>query len=597
MLIRFLTTAWVLAGLDVSAAHLERATMIPDGWKMLDEAPDPLTPMRVSIALRQPNIHHLPSKILSNRLLAREDVQSLRQPAEDDVHRVMKWLSENGITTTANPDQDWIHLTTTVGEVDKLLDTRLHRYSFGDDGKATLRTTEYSIPDELTSAIDFVHPISNFMTPEHEVLVDFQLPKQQQQQKKKKKRKNQSRHNRRDLACGQNTTLDCISRLYGINYSTPDGRSPVRFGVAGFLDQWANYGDLRQNFEQSRPDLIRAGYNFTVESINGGENKQDAGKAGSEASLDIQYAMAVGFPTNVIYYSTGGRGEKLDGNGKPLPADANDNEPYLDFFQHIANKPDHELPHVISMSYADDEYSVPKPYAIRVCNEIGMLTARGVSILGGSGDGGAMGAQKNPKVQCRAHDGSDRGMTVSTFPASCPWVTSVGAVNNGQEPPQGADFSGGGFSDFFPRPDWQTDAVDEYVAALQGHLQGYYNPGMRATPDISVVGTQFKTIINGESFLLAGTSASVPVLAAMIALVNDARLRKDKRPLGWLNGRLYSKKVRDVLQDVTDGRSYSCQFPDGQTPGGWPATRGYDAMTGLGVPNDFGKFMDVLVDE
>lgn len=578
MALNLLMSALAFAGLGASAVCLEKATMLPEGWKMLDDAPDPSTTMRMSVALRQPHIHGLSSKILSTSLLGADDILSLRQPAQRDVDNVMKWLSDNDITNV-RADQDWIHATATVEQVDKLLDTKIRRYAFGD-GKAILRTTEYNIPEELTSAIDFVHPVANFMTPEHQVSIASSLPIHRSL-------------NRRDVACSPATTPDCINKLYGINYSTPDGKSPIRFGIAGFLDQWGSYADLRQSFERSRPDLIKAGYNFTVELINGGENKQDVGSAGTEANLDLQFGMAVGFPTNVIYYSTGGRGEKLDANGKPLTGELDDNEPYLDFLQDLARRPSDELPHVISLSYADDELAVPKPYAIRVCNEIGMLTARGVSVLSGSGDGGAKGGRD---ATCRSNDGSNKDMTISTFPASCPWVTSVGAVNNGEEPPRGAVFSSGGFSSYFPRPGWQKEAVDEYVTALNGHLEGYYDPNMRAVPDISVIGTQFQTVVNGRTLTLQGTSASTPVLAAMIALINDARVRKGKKVLGWLNDKLYSKEVRSILQDITKGQSLSCTFSGGQSPGGWPATKGYDAITGVGVPNNFQKFMDVLVD-
>ncbi|KAG5994199.1 hypothetical protein E4U54_003161 [Claviceps lovelessii] len=584
MLASFFTTVWFLAGLGVWAVCLERATMLPDGWEMVEEAPDPSTPMRISIALRQANIDRLPAKILSNEILTRDDVELLRRPAHQHISRVTEWLSENCITR-AQADGDWLQVSSTVGTVEKLLNATIHRYSF-NGGKSVLRTTEYSIPDELTWAIDFVHPIANFMTPEHEVSLAPQLSKQQQQE-------HQSRQRRKDAPCSLSVTPDCLSKLYGINYSTPDGKSPVRLGIAGFLNEWANYDDMRQSFTDSRPDLIRAGYNFTVELITGGENKQDAGKAGAEASLDIQYAMAVGFPTNVLYYSTGGRGEKLDETGKPITGELNDNEPYLDFFQYIARKPDNELPHVLSLSYADDEYTVPKPYAIRVCNEIGMLTARGVTILSGSGDGGARGGRN---ATCRSHDGRNKDMTIATFPASCPWVTSVGAVTNEGEPPKGAVFSTGGFSDVFRRPAWQMEAVNGYVKALKGHLHGYYNPRMRATPDVSVVGTMFDIVMNGQDTFVQGTSASTPVMAAMIALINDARLRKGRKALGWLNGRLYSRKVRSTLQDITTGQSTSCAFSDGRTPGGWPATKGWDAITGLGVPNNFDKFMKALVD-
>ncbi|KAK8930195.1 Tripeptidyl-peptidase sed2 [Metarhizium anisopliae] len=485
MALTLLMTACAFAHLGAGAICLEKATTIPDGWQMLDEIPDPSTPMRFSIALRQPEMHGLASKILADGLLGMGDTRSLRTPAQDDVDHVMEWLSSNGISE-AKVDTDWIRVATTVGEANKLLDMQLRRYSY-DGKKPILRAPEYNIPDSLDTAIDFIHPIANFMTPEHEVSVAPPLAED-------------AGLHRRDVACSPTTTPDCINKLYGINYTTPDGKSCIRFGIAGFLEQWANYDDTRRSFEHSRPDLIKAGYNFTL--------------------------------------------------------------------------------------------SVPKAYAIRVCNEIGMLASRGVSVLSGSGDGGAKGGRN---ATCRSNDGSNRDMTISTFPASCPWVTSVGAVNNGQEPPNGSVFSSGGFSAYFKRPDWQDAAVSEYVDALNGHLEGYYNSSMRAVPDISAIGTRFQTVINGSPFMLDGTSASTPVLAGMIALVNDARARQGKPVLGWLNKRLYSDEVREVLQDIKAGQSFSCKFSGGKEPGGWPATEGYDAITGLGVPNDFNKFMDVLV--
>ncbi|KZZ99005.1 tripeptidyl peptidase precursor [Moelleriella libera RCEF 2490] len=575
---RLIITALALASPGLSAVCLEKASTVPHRWKMLDRVPEPSTLMRFSIALRQPGIQDLTSKILSNSRLQTDDILAMRLPDKKDVENVMKWLGSNDIITAA-VDHDWIHVSTTVEKANKLLDMHLRRYSF-DDKAPILRTTEYNIPDELAGIIDFVHPIANFMTPEHEVSKATLLPRDQVL-------------NQRDDPCFPQTRQDCLSKLYGINYVTPDNQSPIRFGITGFLEEWANYADLHDSFLQSRPDLIKAGYNFTVELLNGGENRQEFGTAGTEANLDIQFGMAVGYPTKVTYYSVGGRGVKLDDQGAPLKGELDDNEPYLDFLEYIARKPDDELPHVISMSYADDELSVPKPYAIRVCDLIGMLAARGVSILSGSGDGGSRGGRK---AECRSNNGTNKDMTISTFPASCPWVTSVGAVNNVGDPPEGSVFSSGGFSSYFSRPEWQIEAVDTYVQALNGHLKGYYDPNMRAVPDISAVGTQFVTVVNGQMTILQGTSASTPVVAAMIALINDARVRKGKKTLGWLNGVLYSPKVREILQDITSGQSYSCVFSDGSAPGGWPAARGYDAITGLGVPSNFGKFMDVLAE-
>lgn len=177
-------------------------------------------------------------------------------------------------------------------------------------------------------------------------------------------------------------------------------------------------------------------------------------------------------------------------------------------------------------------------------------------------------------MSCRTDDGSNRDVTMAIFPASCPWVTAAGAMSSHASPPPAADFSTGGFSQYFARPPWQDDAVDGYVRELAGHLAGYYDARMRAIPNISAVGTQFMTIVAGQPVMLDGTSASTPVLAAMVALVNDARLRRGKPSLGWLNACLYSPSVRAVLVDNTEGQSISCRFSNGARPGGWPAKKG-----------------------
>ena len=46
-----------------------------------------------------------------------------------------------------------------------------------------------------------------------------------------------------------------------------------------------------------------------------------------------------------------------------------------------------------------------------------------------------------------------------------PYVTSVGATN-GTSPEQAAYFSGGGFSNYFERPCYQSQAVDNFLATL-----------------------------------------------------------------------------------------------------------------------------------
>jgi len=554
---------------------LEKATKIPEGWSLEEQPVDAAQPLRLSIALREPRMQDLEPLIVDSRtsFLTREETQTLRRPEDEDVAAVQKWLAGYGIASTHQ--DDWIKVQTTAHEAEELLNMKFGHYSF--EGKApVLRTREYSVPDDLAEVISFIHPVTNFMTPKTE-LSHLSPPR--------------DKVRRDDVPCADQTTPDCIRELYNIPPpKTNSTSSAVRLGIAGFLEQYANYLDVEVFLKRTAKSIAETGYNFTIEKVNGGGDTQNPMKSGLEAQLDLEYAMAIGYPSNVIFYSVGGRGVQLNDTGKPLPEEDSSNEPYLEFLDYLLAKEDDEIPHVLSFSYADDELSVPRPYAERVCSMLGLLTARGTTIVAGSGDGGAAGAQNS---SCQKADG--KPVTMAVFPASCPWVTAVGAVRNDVDPPEGATFSGGGFSQYFKRPLWQNDAVEGYVKSLDGYLSEYYNASMRATPDISAVGTEFDVTVALQKFKLDGTSASTPVVAAMLALIDEDRFKAGKKALGWINQRLYNDTVvQESIRDVTDGTSASCDFEEEGKPGGWTSAEGWDAITGLGVPRDFPKFRDAL---
>ena len=573
----FLFIILVFANLSMAATFFEKGAVTTQGWKQLDTAPNPIEPLFMSIALQHPGIHAVSGIITSGARLSMDQISSLRQPDPRETENILLWLASNEITD-ATVEKDWIHVRTTVTKGEELLKMKLHRYSF-EDKQPVLRTTEYTVPDALLSAIDFIHPITNFMTPAHQIIAQTIPPSLPIRQ-------------RAIPTCSNVTTPDCITDRYRIGYKSPGSGSSVRFAIGGFLDQFANYADADEFLQRTKPAIAKSRYNFSIELAHGGRNLQDRAQAGSAANQDIQYAMAIGYPTQITYLSTGGRGVKLDDSGNSIPKELSDNEPYLELVEHLLDFNDDILPHVLSLSYSDDELSVSRPYAERVCSLFGMLAGRGVSIVVASGDGGMRGSRNST---CRTNnDGHNKETTMATFPGTCPWVTAVGAVTSSDNPPRGAFFSGGGFSQWFERPTWQEEAVGGYVKALRGRLQGYYNPNKRAIPDISALGTGFLTVINGKDNILHGTGGSATVFASMIALVNDARLRRGKRSLGWLNKKLYSPVVRKVLYDITDGVSKPCEF-SGQDQTGWPAMEGWDAITGLGTPGDFNELLRVLV--
>jgi tripeptidyl-peptidase I len=145
----------------------------------------------------------------------------------------------------------------------------------------------------------------------------------------------------------------------------------------------------------------------------------DDGRFAKEANLDAQTILGMTFPEPVYSYSTGG--------SPPFIPDANTptdtNEPYLVWVNYVLGQQD--VPHIISSSYGDDEQSVPKSYAERVCESFAQLGPRGKTLLVSSGDSGLGGEEA---TDCEANDGKNTTISLPAFPASCPYVTTVGAL-------------------------------------------------------------------------------------------------------------------------------------------------------------------------
>lgn len=119
---------------------------------------------------------------------------------------------------------------------------------------------------------------------------------------------------------------------------------------------------------------------------------------------------------------------------------------------------------------------------------------------------------------------------------------------------------------------------------------------MRGFPDVAAhsLAPNFAVTVDNASAESGGTSAAAPTFAGTIALLNDARFRAGKGPLGFLNPWLYAAGFLG-LTDITGGGSVGCNGINGQTGGSveggiipfasWNATPGWDPVTGLGVPN------------
>jgi kumamolisin len=262
---------------------------------------------------------------------------------------------------------------------------------------------------------------------------------------------------------------------------------------------------------------------------------------------------------------------------------------------------------VISVSWGDCEKNMGQQEVNQENQFFQQAAAQGQSILVASGDSGS-----STCFQLMG-GGFDTSLNADD-PAAQPFVTGVGGTTltlNSDNSYQsetvwnGGFFggaSGGGISQFWKRPSWQTGP---------GVNNPQYSNSMREIPDVSLdadpatgypvyctagsscssSGGIFGGGTSGGWLTVGGTSAAAPMWAAMVALANEQAAKVGKGPLGFLNPALYK---------IGSGSHYGSDFHDITPPsdpnapsnndegfngGAYPVTQGYDMATGWGAFN------------
>ncbi|KAI8816570.1 peptidase S8/S53 domain-containing protein [Fimicolochytrium jonesii] len=588
----------VLTAASVSASpvsHAQSYTVkethpVPAKWTQVTRAPSDLV-LKFDIALKQSNFDELerhlyevsdPEHPRYGQHLTQTEVHQLVQPSTGASKDVHDWLASHDISADKlgySHAKDWISVELPVTTAERMLQTEYHIYMH-EDGTVVVRTPSWSLPQHLVDHIDMISPTNSFFRP-----ATRRKPVKVVETFTKEHAHIQSvglLPGRDAVVQNCNATLVtslCLRTLYGtLNYK-PQVPGVSKVALVNYLGESNNRSDTRRFLQISRPEAVRAADTFKTVIIKNGTDHQgqegpealDAG-ADLEGNLDSETILGITYPVPLTAYNVGGSPPWKNDTNTPT----NTNEPYLDWLQYVLAQKD--LPQVISTSYDDDEQTVPLSYAKRVCNTFAQLGARGVSMFFASGDSGVGGDDT-----CISNDGTRRKTFLPEFPSSCPYGTSVGATKNFAPEVVAYDerngfSSGGGFSNYFNRPEYQKNAVSPYVKALKSKYKGLYNKHGRAYPDIAAQGQSYLTVWNGTVVRLDGTSAATPAAAAIFALVNDALLAAGKKPLGFLNPWLY-KSGHKAFNDVTNGTSLGCNTD------GFPAGKGWDAVTGWGTPN------------
>ncbi|KAF2671016.1 tripeptidyl-peptidase 1 precursor [Microthyrium microscopicum] len=542
-----------------------------------------------------------PSHARYGQHLTQDEVTQLSRPHGHALDSLHEWLASHGYTSEKlkyTPAKDWVKVSISVCDAEKLLKTKYSVFRH-EDGTEVIRTPQYSLPTELHQHVASIQPTNSFLqaTPQRvtfkPVLEDGQALSDMPKVSLKSTADSLQMNDRLadqplDKVCDpESITPACLRQLYKTNNYVPKATDKNYVAFANYLNETAMLGDLKAFLTQYRPEAAGASINFTL--INGGTNTQSnltmaqlAKQQNAEGNLDGQTLVSMVYPMRVKAYNTGG--------SPPFKPDAftrtNSNEPYLEWVQYMLST-EKDLPGVVSNSYGDNEQTVPADYAERVCQGFAQLGARGVTILFASGDNGV-----GNDGACQSNDGKNSNMFLPAFPASCPYVTVVGGTKNvGPEvaafDPKNNFASGGGFSNYFARPSYQSAVVDAYVKSLGATYQGMYNTSGRAYPDIAAQAQSYSVVWNGRNIILDGTSASTPAVAGIIALLNDYLISNGKKQLGFMNPWLYQVGYQG-FNDILSGGSKGC---DGA---GFQAAKGWDPVTGFGTP-DFPKLQQLAM--
>jgi kumamolisin len=277
--------------------------------------------------------------------------------------------------------------------------------------------------------------------------------------------------------------------------------------------------------------------------VSGGKNSPgDPNGADGEVMLDIEVAAAVAPGARIVVYFA-----------------PNTDQGFIDAIGTAVHDTTYK-PSVISISWGSAETNWTAQAMNTLDATCQSAAALGVTIAVAAGDNGSS-------------DGVSDNKSHVDFPASSPHVLACGGTNlessNGTVTSetvwndQSGGATGGGVSNIFALPSWQSNA---------GVPKSTTSTGGRGVPDVAGdadPATGYVIRVDGKNMVIGGTSAVAPLWAGLVALANQ----QNGKPAGFINSVIYTAKAKSAFRDITEGSN-----------GAFDADAGWDACTGLGTP-------------
>jgi kumamolisin len=490
-------------------------------------APDANELMHVTVVLRartggkkQPSLENL---IAKGERLTREEYQARYGADPADVAQVAAFASQYGLTVAqVNTAARTVLLTGRTADFSQAFQVQFEQCEY-KGSKFRQRTGAVNIPADLSGVVISVHGLDN----RPQAQAHFRLAK-------------------------ANPSATSVS------YTPLQIASAYKFPSGNGAGQTIGIIELGGGYAQSDLQTFFAGLKIPVPtviavSVDGAQNQPTGDPNGpdTEVALDIEVAGAIApGATIVVYFAPNTDAGFLDAINQA----ATDN----------VNKPS-----VISISWGGAESTWTAQSLQSYNSALQAAASVGVTVCIACGDNGSS-------------DGVTDGKDHVDFPASSPYslacggtslkisgsnITSEVVWNDGAS----GGATGGGVSETFPLPSWQSKANVPPSASTNFKGRGVPDVAGDADPE-----TGYKVTADGSSFTVGGTSAVAPLWAGLLTLVNqDAG-----KAVGYINPNLYQSVATSsgTFNDITSGNN-----GDYSAGPGWDACSGWGSPVGTGI--------------
>ncbi len=477
-----------------------------------------------SIALRMRDLARLQERVARGETIPAGEMESTFLPLASQYDALKKWLQGEGFVIVADdPNRLSIFVRGTLAQIEKSLQTKIVGVTVDGVAHFAARTAP-SLPASLAAPVLGI----NGLQPYHRL--------------------------------HKHAVVRPAAATPGITYKVHDiltAYDAASLGVTGkgqtiaiLIDTTPSPDDLAKFWAAN--NIPQTAANVTTINVN---DKTLPAVSGEE-TLDVEWSSGIAPDAKIRVYATG---------------DLTDTDLDKGLARILSDVGTDATIHQLSISLGEGETYESASQFTTDAQYFAALASRGVSTFVSSGDGGSTPDDTGTGSE-------DSGPLQVEYYSSDPSVTGVGGTTlhvgaSGARSSETAwSGSGGGVSIHFAKPGWQTGS-------------GVPAGTKRSVPDVALPADPYTgayVYLSGSAQTIGGTSWASPSWAGFCALINEARANAGKTGgIGLLNPSLYPLLGTGNFFDITTGSNAE----GSKAAGKYPATAGYDEVTGLGTPD------------